>query len=510
MPQIQLSQNKGVITWDHSDWLSGANTFPNISISEFLGGSLVNPTNINPYNDFGVLQPGFLAEDVTNVSVATAALLNGVVHNGKAYAISSDALLHEITVTTGALTTPTTFPHTITGATTGQDIITYYIGATKYVFYSWKDGSNGNIGRYDLSTTFDDDYMSTVPAGAAAMDTNDDHPLIVGDDDILYVGDGNNVHAFDGQTGANGTLSKNVLTLPKGYVVTSFAKFNNQTLVVFAYKTTNSTAGFYQSEAKAFFWNYLDLDPYRTIDIDDYYVSGGFNWKGTIGCFTDGNRDTLVGGKVRKLKLFNGGVFETLVEFTDSLPVNGGIETYANHIAWNSGGKLYTYGNVFKGLDNVTNIISSGSGSTSGMYKTFASGVQLISSGATTSGGLQKFDVGKYVAAASTYIKNSYPSLNGKAGKLTKIEVDWYWASTGGRSITLSVLADNVNSDEVVFGETETSYSTVGRYFNKNNGDALPIFNKSLGLLIYWDTGSGSTSTPKIKSIKAEFDIINL
>lgn len=513
MPQIQLGKTEGRVTWDEKDWLSGLNTQSNVNA--FLGGSLLNASNLNPYSPLGILQPGFLAENVTGVSAVTAVLKNAVIHNTKAYAVADNALLHEIAVTTGEVTTPTTFPHMITAhgghsTVTGEDVITYYIGATKYLFYSWKDATDGDIGRYDLATTFDDDFMSTIPASAAVLDTKNPHPLIIGDDDIMYIGDGNNVHAFDGQTGVNGTLSKNDLILPKGYIITSFAKYNNQTLVVFAYKQSSSSGNF-QSEAKAFFWDYLALDPFKIVDLDDYYVTGAFSWKGTIGCFTEGSRDIFAGNKIRKLRLFNGSEFDILAEFSDSMPVNGGIQTYANHIAWNAGGKLYFYGNVFKGLDNVLNQVSAGSGTTSGLYKMFSSGVQLISSGTTTSGGLQLFANNKWIADASTYLKNAFPEFNGKKGKIKKVAVDWFGSTTGGRRISLQVIYDQAASNDIFTYLQENSYSAVSEYYNDGGGNPLPEFTKSLGIFLVWDGSTGtSTSAPRVKSITVDFDIINL
>ena len=102
---------------------------------------------------------------------------------------------------------------------------------------------------------FDDDFMSTIAVNKmAGMDLIDgqnvEHPMIVGDDDVLYIGSGRYLHGYDSFTSLTGTFYSKVLTLPKGYIITSIQKYNGY-LVIFAHNNDTTALGY--SEAKAFF-----------------------------------------------------------------------------------------------------------------------------------------------------------------------------------------------------------------------------------------------------------------
>ena len=77
-------------------------------------------------------------------------------------------------------------------------MIIYTESSNFYVFYSWNDNASGDVGRLDAGgTTFDDDYMSTIPTGGATLGRFP-HPLWEGSNGILYIGDGASIHKFDG------------------------------------------------------------------------------------------------------------------------------------------------------------------------------------------------------------------------------------------------------------------------------------------------------------------------
>ena len=272
---------------------------------------------MNPYRFLGVLSPGHLFSDVTNTAKVTTVLRSYAIDaaNEDIYAINDSGEVHKISGLTGNIVDDATWEHDITvhgghSGLNGHEVILYNAkqGGTSELalFYSWRDTTDGDVGRYDIGgNTFDDDFMSTVPTNGAALDKTSDTncPMVVGDDDVLYIGDGSNLHAYDGQEGNNGTFTKNVLQLPSEFTIISYAKLNNRSLAIFA-TSGNASNSFLTSESKCFFWNYLDQDPYNFVDLEDNLVGGAFNWKGTIGCFTGGRRTLFGQIKNRKIKLY--------------------------------------------------------------------------------------------------------------------------------------------------------------------------------------------------------------
>lgn len=92
------------------------------------------------------------------------------------------------------------FPHTIDkGAVTGEDGESIFLlnGDLYYVYNH--SGSAGDFGKYDLNVTFDDDFGSTVPTGAAVL-ANAPHPSVVGSDNVAYIANGRFCAYFDADT----------------------------------------------------------------------------------------------------------------------------------------------------------------------------------------------------------------------------------------------------------------------------------------------------------------------
>ena len=89
-----------------------------------------------------------------------------------------------------AVTNAGAFPHSITNCTEGESI--QLLKGTAYYFYN--TATEGNIGSYDLSTTFNDDWGSTVPTGAATLEIAP-HPSDK-KEDILLFGNGQYVGVY--------------------------------------------------------------------------------------------------------------------------------------------------------------------------------------------------------------------------------------------------------------------------------------------------------------------------
>lgn len=502
MPTI-TKDNK--IIFDAVDFLAGTNPQYGSSTNgiQKVSNGLASARSFDPYREFGYASPGFNPTDLTNVAAIDSTQLNCVVNGTFGYSIGGTKV-HQITLLTNIITNSGgTFPHAVTpgsGVPILEDTVVYKIGAVSYLFYSWYGGTDGDIGRYDFATTFDDDFMSTVPANAASFNKLKPMPLIVGDDDVLYVADGNKVHGFDGQEGANGTLYKDVFKVASEYEITGFARMGDK-LAIFA--TTGSSL-FYLGKSICVIWNYLDLDPDEIINLDDNYVSAPFEYYGTIGCFTYGRTiDKTASNKNCKLKIYDGTVFDTKAINIGNSPVVGGVDVTDNIIYWNSDGKIYSFGSPF-GYESKLNQIAEGIGTSSGFIKTLTLSSQIASSGTTTSGGMQTLNSNYYFQSSfsTSLAMPSWPA--GKRGKIKSIVTNFAKINAAGRTLSLQ-LKDNEKLLSTFL--TNKSAVTADDLITRNE-DVHEKFN-SLKLVGIWDSGTAATAAPIIDSVEVEFELTN-
>lgn len=405
--QIQAGKEGGRIIFGEEDFVNGL--APNWLDSVFPivrgGNQMAYSKGMNPFFRFGYASPGAKPQAATNSSVVTTYLRKGIINNQTAYIISNGALLHSYNAGTETLTNDATFPHTISAhgghsSVTGSDVAIYTTNVSsspvQRFFYSWSDNTDGDVGIYDFSTTFDDDFMSTVPTSGAIQTGTNKPILIVGDDDILYIGTGNLLNAFDGQVGANGTYYPAVLTLPAGWVITSMEKTLDG-LMLFTYFKPPTQDDNYRGQARAWEWKYGELDITRSFDLNDDITSESVSLGSQLGVFTYGrNVNPLSSGSGimrAKLQLFINGEFKPVVSFPGSIPCRGGVEVIGNSIRWNASGSVYSYGNQMIGDKVGLHRTAYGTGSSSGMLATFidSPNVLSVSSGTTSSGGLENF-----------------------------------------------------------------------------------------------------------------------
>jgi len=169
------------------------------SLTEVGGGGHYSvATNVD------VLVPNLLSQgpglaDLTNGTQAgvVSELINFVMDRPAAsdstYGIGPTKLFQISSSAVSSGGTPS-WPRTITGAADGESCIEF--GGKLYYFYNKSSG--GDIGTYDLSTTFDDDWGSTVPTGAAALQKAP-HP-VAKKEDIMIFGNGRYAGIFINST----------------------------------------------------------------------------------------------------------------------------------------------------------------------------------------------------------------------------------------------------------------------------------------------------------------------
>jgi len=218
----------------------------------------------------GYLRPGSTLSDVTGSASVTAPINSCTIDpkNTKYYIIEQSPELHQGALVGYALVDndPTTYPHTIGDDLTGhgdhitikgEDVIIYPIGTTHYLFYSWNDNIDGDVGRVALtgSLTFEDDNLSNTIASGAVLIKGVPHQFLEWQENgKLYISNGRDLVEIDGQTGANGTADMTAFRLPVGWVMTTIFDAGDLIGICASY-CPGSGVPTYATRTAVFFWD---------------------------------------------------------------------------------------------------------------------------------------------------------------------------------------------------------------------------------------------------------------
>lgn len=524
MPNISKNKNGGVITFDQDDFINGFAPQGGRGSSTYkIGPGFAEASSFDPYKDYGYWQQGALAQNPTNNNLVTASIIAYAVKSSSIiYLLSSDAKFYELNYTAVfSLTSSATFPHTIShGAHTGvvgQDMIVYKhnVGGNPVfsAFTSFYDNTDWDIGRFDMSSTFDDDFMSTVPASPlSGTDLTDGqgvpHPMCIGADDVLYVGSGRYLHGYDGAEGANGTFYPKLVTLPQGFIITSLLKTTQFLLIGGVYTGSGGVSEIYNGQAFVYPWNYLDQDISTVYDCEDNYLASMFMYGGVPSIITKGAVSNR--GAVR-LKSLSGDRFVTKAELpTFNAPINKGVDV-VNDVAYiNCLGTIFSIGNPFKQDAYPVNSLGACSAATaSGFFKnlvfTSVSNASFFSSGGA--------EVSRLFTVASnsanfTSLTVEPPFDNLQQGRVTQIVVYFKNAVANARGFNLNLYTDGgALSTTVINNLTSVTGSPIKKYHVDYQGNPLPQF-KSLALNMTVIGGSG-TSAIKVSRVEVYYENVN-
>jgi len=530
--KINLNQSGGTITYDYEDWLQGLDTNSGGNDGRKLGSGLSTSEKVDPLRNLGYISPSYAPENVTNNSSVTSLVRNGIMTNQTAYLIagtgvgSGGGIVHKLTTPiTGTISTTAPFPHAIDHAhanETGWDMVNYTanVGGTPTLlgFFSFSDDTDWDVGIYNYTAdTFNDDYMSTVPASPLAAPyltggKSAPHPLIVGDDDILYIADRNFVHAYDGATGTDGTFYPAVLTLPQGWIITCFTKTNDQKLLVGAYYDASgiSTTTFYLGQAKVYKWNYLDLDFDYAYDLHDNYISEILNWNETVIAFTEGRRSQTETG-TKKLQALGGSGFQVIQTYsTGVLPIRGGVQVVGTDIYWN-GGLIYFYAKNPYGENYIFGNINGNSSGNAGMLRMFSGLFNTHwSNGAAASGYGVQYAQSNYTTTASARGKVATPLFpEMKRGRLKKVDIYFKDAVSGGVSFGLSTVIDKGSTTTYTENATVTNLKVEVKD-NKPDGTPLGDFTTLQPIFTWSDVTGVNTSAPILEKVVYFFEYTDI
>lgn len=528
MPSI----SKNIIRFGAEDALSSLSPQYQASInavSSFGDDQISTAIDFDPFRALGVFSPGCAPTDFTTVSVMNALGLGMAIGSEGGtrygYVICDSARINRFQLSNQTFTNAGSWPKTVAGvgAITNNDIVPYTCNIagtpTKLIFYSYNDGgATWNVGEFNTAAgTFDDDWMSMIPATPLVpAGSSKPHPMIVGKDDLLYIGDGNKLHSLDGRTGTNGTFADTVLLLPADYIITTFAKFGDF-LAIFAYKNPANSVSvdtISGSEATCFIWNYLDLDVESLIPLGTSTVSAAFEYGGTIGCIAttpEPVREVNSADRTGSLMIYDGSRFVTVAKFQGNPPVKNGVYVVDEAILWSSDGKIFCYGSLLPGVKAGLNQITSGSGSTSGMFYFLPGilGFMILSSGTTTSGGMQYFSSG---FSGDTVIVTpvAVPQLGpGNIARLKNITIYYAKTSSAGNTLRIGIVTDSGTTSEFAASVGAiTSSNIVSKYEYLSNGDQPPRFTEIKVFLTY-TAGISQENAPLVKYIDVEYEVVN-
>ena len=301
--------------------------------------------------------------------------------------------------------------------------------------------------------------------------------------------------------------------MPAGYVIKSIPKIENY-LVIFAhYNNTNSG---YLNKADAYFWNYLDLDPTKVIDLKDNRVCTSFQYKTTIGCITAGTyRAGNTGSKPYRLKLWDGSSFKVVANFGGEEPVGpGAVQVIEDAILINAG-IIYQWGSDYPLIPNQgLHQIGQGSGTTSGILKEVGTSTLICSTGSTTSGGLELLDPNKYISGSILLSYASPRFKKGTRGEVTNVRVEFQKKITtsamqfqlGIQTEQLSLQSVATAADNIVSASTETM---VKEWNKLQDGTSFPVFTKLAPKLIWESSTPSSTECLGVTSVEIDFVFVN-
>jgi hypothetical protein len=446
-----------------------------------------NRNQLGAMTNMDLTNPGYITQgpglaNLTNGTQAGAVttlikhILNDPTSSDVTFGIGGN-LLHKITSTT--VVDDATWPKTIDkAAVTGEDgeSVVAFQGNLYYLYNH--SGSAGDIGKYNLDATFDDDWGSTVPTGMAAL-TNNPHPSALGGNDTFAFGNGRYVGVYDGTT-----LDTQALDLPTGSVVVDI-KWNSDRWWVTA--NHPNVSGSNRNKGSIYIWDGTTTSWEAEIKLSG--LAGASHVKN--GVLFQFYRDlTSTGGY--KLSYVSGNGIVDLCNFTGALPSFYQVTDYKDFIAWDSSGSLFAYGAGDKDLPVRFFQLADSGYSTAGALAT-PFGTPMVASTESTNYRLAQFS--GYDTNASFKTINFDITGEGRSSSIDTVRINFETLAAGARvNVSLKdAQGKTIYSD--VISHTKLGAKTTVRW--PLNGKVAENFR------LEFDYSNGSATNPvSIKSAK--------
>ena len=355
---IPLNENEAVLVFEK--FYNGFSPAAHINPLTELGG----PGHASVMVNADVLDPTMITQgpalaNLTNgtqagvVSELIRFILDRAVAADVTYGLGSTKLF-KISSTTVASGGSPSWPRTITGAaaaSTGQSCVE--VKGNLYYFHN--GAATGDIGKYDLSSTFDDGGGSTVPTTAATLQVAP--PPSEGKEDIILFGNGRYVGKY---TITSNTLEPTKLDFGTGSEVVDVIFHANQWWIAVnkgVSGTNRNKSQVYLYDGAAILTTLSDETAIGQQKIGFLYVVNGVVYL----AYQD---LTFTGGY--KIGYVNGRSITPLVHFTGSLPNFQQKTLYKNTILFASSGLIYSAGSVIGDLPFQVSQIADGGYATVG------------------------------------------------------------------------------------------------------------------------------------------------
>ena len=258
-----------------------------ISIDNFLGGlapsryygaSVAGTTMADPasagwfpvhttapdsgLNEVNILQRGYQLSSITNVSAITGdikwikSFSRGSTNYAYLLSVNDGAsananVLHRLDLSTSTITNGGgSFPHSMATNSDALGMEFFTTSSTNYLYYA----HGANLGRYDLNTTFDDTYKTTL--GTTCLGETIPHPMVQGYGK-LFIGNSNMslstacIATLDNA----GTLTEIALNLGATQQIVRALEFFGDYLYIAMASTTSASGNVYRSSASLKIWD---------------------------------------------------------------------------------------------------------------------------------------------------------------------------------------------------------------------------------------------------------------
>lgn len=211
--------------------------------------------------------------------------------------------------------------------------------ATEFLFYSYNHSTGGDVGRHTTNTsTFDDDYLSTVPTGAFSLSnaSEREYPLEIGPDDVLYIGNTRYVSKLDGTTATEAALS-----LPLNFFIYDIRWMTDRLYISAVYPGNTSTIG--QQFSIIFVWDGIQTRHLYDIEAIGKKITAMYPFNGVMMLWYADK------GGYYNLGYIEGEEIRSLIRTSDNiLPLGYQIDEYEGSLIWksNNDGKLWGWGSI--------------------------------------------------------------------------------------------------------------------------------------------------------------------
>ena len=308
-------------------------TTNNLNDNRYASGAM------NPFARKGFISAGSSTfTDLTNVSELTngSNVLNFVTVDdgnvggfGTSLYFAEGKKIHAADILNNTIISASEFPHTINPgagthsahtAETTRDIFLYQINGAERLFYLYTDNTDGDMGSYDLVSSFTADDANeavwSTATGGTVLGTQDMFS-IVADNGFAYVCQANVIHKFDGTTngGSAGTVSSNVLKFDATtQIIDGIDARGKIWLLTKEINTASTTIASSERKHQVIIWNRVS----SSLKLDDAFPLNGVSkasslifFRGNIYLFTQ----SLEG--IVQLRRFNGTSFSVEIELGD-------------------------------------------------------------------------------------------------------------------------------------------------------------------------------------------------